>query len=59
MTKDQENSPQTFARYLRPVMDELLSSWLVRHAAYYGVTRSFFANGWCSGRVTFQPSTTG
>ena len=28
---------------LRPVADELLSSWLVRHAAYYGVTGSFFA----------------
>jgi hypothetical protein len=28
---------------LRPIADELLSSWLVRHAAYYGVTGSFFA----------------
>ena len=28
---------------LRPVEDELLSSWLARHAAYYGVTGPFFA----------------
>jgi len=28
---------------LRPIPDELLSSWLARHAAYYGVSGPFFA----------------
>ena len=30
---------------LRPVEDELLSSWLARHAAYYGVTGRSSPNG--------------
>jgi hypothetical protein len=28
---------------LKPIEDELLSSWLARHAAYYGVSGPFFA----------------
>ena len=43
MTKDHENARRPLPVVLRPVADELLSSWLVRHAAYYGVTGSFFA----------------
>jgi hypothetical protein len=43
MTQDHENAHRPLPVVLRPVADELLSSWLVRHAAYYGVTGSFFA----------------
>ena len=43
MTQDQEIAHRPLPGVLRPVTDELLSSWLVRHAAYYGVTASFFA----------------
>ena len=43
MTNDHENAHRPLPVILRPVMDELLSSWLVRHAACYGVTVSFFA----------------
>ena len=43
MTSDHENAHRPLPVVLRPVADELLSSWLVRHAAYYGVTGSFFA----------------
>ena len=43
MTNDLENGHRPLPVVLRPVADELLSSWLVRHAAYYGVTASFFA----------------
>jgi hypothetical protein len=43
MTRDHENAHRPLPVVLRPVADELLSSWLVRHAAYYGVTGSFFA----------------
>jgi hypothetical protein len=43
MTNDQENAHRPLPVILRPVADELLSSWLVRHAAYYGLTGSFFA----------------
>ena len=43
MTNDHENAHRPLPVILRPVVDELLSSWLVRHAAYYGVTGSFFA----------------
>ena len=43
MTNDHENAHRPLPVVLRPVADELLSSWLVRHAAYYGVTGSFFA----------------
>ena len=56
MTSDHAKRPQTFAEWSSDqVADELLSSWLVGHAAYYGVTGSFFAQ-WlgCSGRATFS-----
>jgi hypothetical protein len=43
MTNDLESGHQPLPVVLRTVADELLSSWLVRHAAYYGVTASFFA----------------
>ncbi len=43
MTNDLENDHRPLPVVLRPVADELLSSWLVRHAAYYGVTGPFFA----------------
>ena len=43
MTNDLEKDHRPLPVVLRPVADELLSSWLVRHAAYYGVTASFFA----------------
>ena len=43
MTSDLEKDHRPLPVVLRPVADELLSSWLVRHAAYYGVTASFFA----------------
>ena len=43
MTQDQEIAHRPLPVVLRPVTDELLSSWLVRHAAYYNVTASFFA----------------
>jgi TniQ len=41
--KDHEIANRPLPVVLRPVADELLSSWLVRHAAYYGVTATFFA----------------
>jgi TniQ len=44
MTNDLEKDHRPLPVVLRPVVDELLSSWLVRHAAYYGVTASFFAH---------------
>ena len=43
MTDDPRTTHRPLPVVLRPVADELLSSWLVRHAAYYGVTGSFFA----------------
>ena len=43
MTNDLEYDHRSLPVVLRPVADELLSSWLVRHAAYYGVTGPFFA----------------
>jgi hypothetical protein len=43
MTNDLEKDHRPLPVVLGPVADELLSSWLVRHAAYYGVTASFFA----------------
>ena len=43
MTNDLENDHRSLPVVLRPVADEMLSSWLVRHAAYYGVTGPFFA----------------
>ena len=36
---------------LKAARDELLSSWLARHARFYGVTGPFFAK-WLVGRVT-------
>jgi hypothetical protein len=42
MTQDREMTHRPLPGVLRPVADELLSSWLVRHAAYCGVTGSFF-----------------
>jgi len=44
MTEDHEIAHRPLPAVLKPVADELLSSWLVRHAAYYGVTASFFTN---------------
>jgi TniQ len=43
VTPDSEMARRPLPVVLNPVTDELLSSWLVRHAAYYGVTGSFFA----------------
>ena len=43
MTEDHKLAHRPLPVVLKPVADELLSSWLVRHAAYYGVTGSFFA----------------
>ena len=40
----QENTDKPLPVVLKPVLDELLSSWLGRHATYYGVTGPFFAN---------------
>ena len=39
---------------LKPVPDELLSSWLARHAAYYGVSERFFAKWLMLGANNFQ-----
>ena len=39
-----ENPDKPLPVVLKPVLDELLSSWLGRHAAYYGVTGPFLAN---------------
>jgi hypothetical protein len=39
---------------LRPIPDELLSSWLARHAAYYGVSGPFFAKWLMLGTNNFQ-----
>jgi hypothetical protein len=43
MTDDEDAAHRPLPVVLRPVEDELLSSWLARHAAYYGVTGPFFA----------------
>jgi TniQ len=43
MTDDGDGAVKPLPVVLRPVADELLSSWLARHAAYYGVTGPFFA----------------
>jgi hypothetical protein len=40
----QEDTYKPLPVVLKPVLDELLSSWLGRHATYYGVTGRFFAN---------------
>ena len=39
MTPHAQESVRPFPVVLRPRPDELLSSWLTRHAAYYGLTR--------------------
>ena len=39
---------------LKPVPDELLSSWLARHAAYYSVSERFFAKWLMLGANNFQ-----
>ena len=39
MTPHAQEPVRPFPVVLRPRPDELLSSWLTRHAAYYGVTR--------------------
>ena len=39
MTHDAQELIRPLPVVLRPRPDELLSSWLTRHAAYYGVTR--------------------
>jgi len=43
MTDNEDDTCKPLPVVLRPVADELLSSWLARHAAYYGVSRPFFA----------------
>ena len=43
MIDDEDDAHRPLPVVLRPVEDELLSSWLARHAAYYGVTEPFFA----------------
>lgn len=39
MTRHAQEFIRPFPVVLRPRPDELLSSWLMRHATYYGVTR--------------------
>jgi hypothetical protein len=43
VTSDQNNADRPLPVVLKPVADELLSSWLGRHATYYGVTGPFLA----------------
>jgi hypothetical protein len=43
MTGDQNDADKSLPVVLKPVADELLSSWLGRHATYYGVTGPFLA----------------
>jgi hypothetical protein len=43
MIDDEDDAHRPLPVVLRPVDDELLSSWLARHAAYYGVSKPFFA----------------
>ena len=43
MIDDEDDAHRPLPVVLKPVADELLSSWLARHAAYYGVTGPFFA----------------
>jgi hypothetical protein len=43
MTGDQNDAHKSLPVVLKPVADELLSSWLGRHATYYGVTGPFLA----------------
>ena len=43
MIGDREEPDKPLPVVLKPVLDELLSSWLGRHATYYGLTKPFFA----------------
>ena len=43
MTDDEDDAYKPLPVVLSPVADELLSSWLARNAAYYGVSGPFFA----------------
>ncbi|WP_026223173.1 TniQ family protein [Methylocystis rosea] len=43
MIDDEDDARRPLPVVLKPVDDELLSSWLARHAAYYGVSKPFFA----------------
>jgi hypothetical protein len=43
MIDDADDTCRPLPVVLRPIADELLSSWLARHAAYYGVSGPFFA----------------
>lgn len=43
MIEDEHNAHKPLPIVLKPVDDELLSSWLARHATYYGVSGPFFA----------------
>ena len=43
MIEDEDDAHRPLPVVLKPVDDELLSSWLARHAAYYGVSGPFFA----------------
>ena len=43
MIEDEHNAHRPLPVVLKPIEDELLSSWLARHAAYYGVSKPFFA----------------
>jgi len=43
MTGGEDGTHKPLPVVLKSVEDELLSSWLARHAAYYGVTGPFFA----------------
>jgi hypothetical protein len=44
MIDDEDDAHRPLPVVLKPIDDELLSSWLARHAAYYGVSGPFFAN---------------
>ncbi|MBG0792240.1 TniQ family protein [Methylocystis sp. H62] len=41
---DDDDAHRPLPVVLKPVDDELLSSWLARHATYYGISGPFFAN---------------
>ena len=41
---DDDDAHRPLPVVLKPVDDELLSSWLARHATYYGISGLFFAN---------------
>jgi hypothetical protein len=43
MIDDEDDAHRPLPVVLKPVDDELLSSWLARHAAYYGVSGPFLS----------------